>query len=73
MTDQEKLEDVIINLFSGKYTKKEIIATLTWGEHNTKIYYPLMQKHQPNYYCDVWENPIQSFTLIKDLALADKT
>ena len=65
----EHLEDVIKNLTTGKYSKKEIVNALAWGECNKEVFFPLMKKHQPKYYADGWENPVQSFTLIKDLDL----
>ena len=68
-TEAELLEDVIKNLTNDKWSKKEITNSLAFGERNTEIYYPLMKKYQPKYYCEGWDCPVQSFTLIKDLDL----
>lgn len=66
MTD--KLADVIINLFTGKYEFEEICDTLAWGEKNGTIYFPLMKKHQPEYYYDNGSGtPILGFKLFRDL------
>ncbi len=66
------LEDVIVNLFTKKFTKKEIIDALAWGEKNTDVYYPLIKKHQPDYYIEGVmgkDCPIKSCTLIIDLGI----
>lgn len=71
MSEEAKLEDVIINLTNGKYSKREIIEALAWGEKNTEIYWPLMEKYQPKYYHKSSFDciPILVFTIIKDLNL----
>ena len=50
--NSEKLKDVIVNLLNDKYSKKEIIDALAWGEKNIEIMNALMEKYQPQYYCD---------------------
>ncbi len=70
-TEVELLEDVIKNLTNGKWSKKEITNSLSFGERNTELYYPLMKKYQPQYYSEGWDCPVQSFTLVKDLGLND--
>ena len=69
---EEILEDVIQNLTTGKFTDREIIEALAFGEQNPKVYHPLMKKYQPKYYCEGFGNPIQSFSLILDLNLNTK-
>jgi len=64
----DKLEDIIINIFTGKYSEQETIEALAWGEKNNDVYLPLMQKHQPNYYINNNSGyPIMSCNIILDL------
>ena len=62
---EKALHDVIINLTNRKYDKETIVRTLSWGEKHTDIYFPLMKKHQPEFYCEGFgESPIQSFLIL---------
>ncbi len=64
----EILEDVLMNLFNDKYTKEEIIDTLAWGERNNDIYFPLVEKYQPDYYNHADPIfPVLSCTILLDL------
>lgn len=70
--NEEILKDILVELLTDKYTKKQKIDALAWGEKNTEVYWRLMKEYQPKYYVEspmFPDCPIQSFTLIKDLNL----
>lgn len=70
MTEIELLEDVLINLFTKKYTKMQKLKSLAYAELNLDKAIPLFEQHQPDYiYYDFGVHRIMSCTLIKELQL----
>ena len=68
--DAETLKDVLINLRNEKYSKKEILEGMAWGERNTDIFFPLLKEFRPEYYWEgaelIGETPFKSVTFLSD-------
>jgi hypothetical protein len=67
-TDKE-IKDVILHLFTEKYTKKEKLEVLSFLEQkeNLELCHSLFKKHWPQYYIEGDSSPIMKFNLLKDL------
>lgn len=58
----------IKNIFSGKYSKEDIIHNLANLEKDREFFVKVIKKYQPKYYIKA-DNSISSFSLAKDLKL----
>ena len=66
-TEQINLcEDIIKNLFTGKYDKQTILKNLAKLEFNKPIFTEFVKEHQPNYYNEPW-NEVDKFRMVTDL------
>lgn len=58
--------DLIKNLFTNKYSKREILEVLAELEKDKSKFTHLIKIYQPNYY-NKWDNSVTVFSLIRDL------
>ena len=64
----DKDKDVVVNLFTHKYTfdeKMDVLANLELASENTLN--DLIKEHHPEYFATGWENPVQKILLWKAL------
>jgi hypothetical protein len=50
MTEEELLKDTLINIDNGKYTFKEMISALSYGEKNLELMNKLTKEFAPQYH-----------------------
>lgn len=64
--------EVLKNIFSGEYTKKEKLEALAWGEKNREKLYAIISEFHPKYAGNKHELSVLSIMLMKDLGIMDK-
>lgn len=68
--NNEKAEEVVSRLFSGKYSREEILDALAYCEHDNDFYFSLIKKYHPKYYKEGFGFPVLIQTMLKDLKIS---